>query len=664
MYDLVINRIKFKLDSIPFINVSSKGNLLFKKKSHLFKTKLKDQALVQYQDWCNKKGISDNDLISFDFQKSASIEDLYFEAGNYFSSHYIKFTLLNYFEENGFLIEENPRVFDFCIYEKIGEFNLDWEIFRRYDFTIKNKVRELVFNISSNKTLISNKPIPTESRNIRGVSSSGKISPISKFLTQPNRIVANKQLRDNLEISNIPKPVSYKEIFGLLDSFYKSHILKVIDDHLFFTSHGLNNVNSQDIREVNPQDNKMLFKNSHKDINSYTGMRDYGAYKPSPKALEIKFIFIYENRDDANKFYQYLKSGLRHFPGLERYVGIPVTLEKDFSLKYSDIKSLKVEFNEFLQTKLIHETYDNFFAMIIGPFKKNDSDEKESDLYYYIKENLLRKGISSQFVSYKSIRDESSFHFYLPNISIAILAKLGGIPWRLDNKSYKELIVGFNQVRLGEKTFIGSAVFFNNEGYLNSVNAFPQTSSTKVLVDQLREAINKYLVENNEYPKRLVIHYYKPQNYEEKEQLENLLLKELNLDIPYAIIEINDGKSHSDICFDKDNDMGMPKSGIYIRTGPDEFLIFNNTRYEKKPLRTVIEELPIKVKIQYADEREFLTSELIGQIYEFSCLYWKSLKQKSVPVTTLYAKLIADYSSHFKEKLPKSDIVKNSPWFL
>ena len=56
---------------------------------------------------------------------------------------------------------------------------------------------------------------------------------------------------------------------------------------------------------------------------------------------------------------------------------------------------------------------------------------------------LLDKGISSQFVSNSSIK-EPNFHYALPNIAIAILAKLGGIPWKLYNKRYNELVIGFN----------------------------------------------------------------------------------------------------------------------------------------------------------------------------------------------------------------------------
>ncbi|MBK7667721.1 MAG: hypothetical protein IPJ32_10500 [Sphingobacteriaceae bacterium] len=48
-------------------------------------------------------------------------------------------------------------------------------------------------------------------------------------------------------------------------------------------------------------------------------------------------------------------------------------------------------------------------------------------MYYEIKGKFLSKGIPTQFIQDKNIHS-GSFHYFLPNISIGILAKLGGIP--------------------------------------------------------------------------------------------------------------------------------------------------------------------------------------------------------------------------------------------
>ncbi|MBK7667720.1 MAG: hypothetical protein IPJ32_10495 [Sphingobacteriaceae bacterium] len=85
---------------------------------------------------------------------------------------------------------------------------------------------------------------------------------------------------------------------------------------------------------------------------------------------------------------------------------------------------------------------------------------------------------------------------------------------------------------------------------------------------------------------------------------------------------------------------------------------------KKSPLRSVAEELPIKVAIHFADTGGFSHKELISQVYEFSRLYWKGLKQRSQPATTIYAKLIAEFAAHSNGTLPDNETVHNSPWFL
>ena len=108
----------------------------------------------------------------------------------------------------------------------------------------------------------------------------------------------------------------------------------------------------------------------------------------------------------------------------------------------------------------------------------------------------------------------------------------------------------------------------------------------------------------------------------------------------------------------------MPVSGTYVKTGRKEYLFFSNTRYHEKPMRSVTEEWPIKLRIYAGDNITIDEKQLISQVYEFSRLYWKGLKQKSQPVTTIYSKLIAEYTGNFVEQIPRNKITQETPWFL
>jgi hypothetical protein len=670
MGNLILNRVGFLLTiSNPTIYVCKAETYLFHLQLANLKDKLKNNNHYQeFLEWLGAE-TADDATFYYGFAAVGDADCFQLTLGDrefkYFKPKYVRELLIRHFQQMECIVEPFPRINDICVYERIGDYNAEWSIFRRYDMLVKGHRNELSFSVGSSFTLISNSEISLAGReHTKGLDpSTHLVFSTNKITAESARIVANRDLRTELGVQEGPIKVNYGNIYSTLKEFYHQKLLTFSNENVRFDASGLKNVSSRELGRVNTSENKMLFGRGQTDINAVSGMREHGPYRASEKASSNKFIFIYQNRDDANLLYQYLKNGLKHFPGIWSYIGIPATLDVDVKLKYSNASSLHAEFDAFLTNSLPNDNYGDYFAIIIGPFTRQDADEEQSELYYHIKERLLRKGIPSQFISEKSIRS-GSFHYYLPNISIAILAKLGGIPWRLVGKSYHELVVGFNQKVLGDERFIGSAVFFSNEGELGAVTSYPQSNSESQLIGDLRNSIESYIQGQNAPPNRLVIHYYKPHSEGERQSIEDLLFDELKLSIPFAIVEVNDTKSSMDICFDPDFRMGMPESGTYVTVGKNEYLLFNNTRYQKNPVRSVAEELPVKIKIHFADTGGFSHRELIGQAYEFSRLYWKGLKQKSQPVTTIYSKLVADFAAHFDGDLPTNHLTQNTPWFL
>src|SRR5690606_15121484 len=197
--------------------------------------------------------------------------------------------------------------------------------------------KEIAFNVGSEKTLISN-----ETKQFHSTDKIRIIDTKDNFIKQLAgkegvnncRIIANKLKRDQLGISNEPRKLNYKNLYNQLISFYNNHLLSIDKENFKIEAGGLKNVGQTDLNKVNINENLMLFGKEKTDINAVTGMRDYGIYKPSPKATDVKFIFVYENSRDANQLYLYLKNGLKHYPGLWSYVGIPIRLS-DIKLQYN-----------------------------------------------------------------------------------------------------------------------------------------------------------------------------------------------------------------------------------------------------------------------------------------------------------------------------------------
>lgn len=59
-----------------------------------------------------------------------------------------------------------------------------------------------------------------------------------------------------------------------------------------------------------------------------------------------------------------------------------------------------------------------------------------------------------------------------------------------------------------------------------------------------------------------------------------------------------------------------------------------------------------------------IINELIDQVYQFSRIYWKSVKQQNLPVTIKYPEMVAQIAPHFNGGDIPSNIGNDNLWFL
>lgn len=75
---------------------------------------------------------------------------------------------------------------------------------------------------------------------------------------------------------------------------------------------------------------------------------------------------------------------------------------------------------------------------------------------------------------------------------------------------------------------------------------------------------------------------------------------------------------------------------------------------------------PIKIKMSSLDEDAFedveVTEELLTQVYQFSRMYWKSLRLQNVPITIKYPEMIVQIAPSFNNGI--SEYAKDKLWFL
>ncbi len=70
-----------------------------------------------------------------------------------------------------------------------------------------------------------------------------------------------------------------------------------------------------------------------------------------------------------------------------------------------------------------------YMAIYLSPYDKYENSQAKHRIYFQIKEILLQRNIASQVVNSQKIKDpKTNINYWLPNIAMAAIAKLGGIP--------------------------------------------------------------------------------------------------------------------------------------------------------------------------------------------------------------------------------------------
>lgn len=429
--------------------------------------------------------------------------------------------------------------------------------------------------------------------------------------------------------------------------------------------------------------NVLLFGNGNSGFEQYKGIDNNGPYRASTKN-NVKFFFIYKQDDVSvcDYLYRLFREGLGKFidrntgeitykfKPLSLYIKQQFNTETNGSIEFSSLETAVLEIKTKLNQKELKNDF-NYVAIYISPVRKDDVNSPHHEIYFAVKEMLLEKQITSQVI-YKDNPGINSFRFHLPNIAIALLSKIGGIPWQLKpSRSKNDLIIGvgaFKSEKVG-KRYVGSAFCFNQDGIFQNFDCY-RDNDLEHLISDIRKAIGIYLVQNQDQkPKRLIIHYYKTIGKKESKPITDMLYT-LGFNIPVYIVTINKTESSDIVAFDSDSADLMPLSGTYVKVGYNQFLLYNNAKYPNSQRYDIL--FPVKVKISKVvtngskEENQATLSEvkeMLNQVYQFSRMYWKSVKQQNLPITIKYPEMVAEIVPHFSDaELPTFG--KTNLWFL
>lgn len=467
----------------------------------------------------------------------------------------------------------------------------------------------------------------------------------------------------------------YPRYFKPINSFYE----KYLDNEKFrnilpIDGNGYISDYTATVKRLSDVSNKLQF-GKDVGVEPKTDLKKHGPCSPVPKPNNVTYFFIYHKDSQAEYelLKKYFQEGYKTHPNLQDFIHQPFFIDASLNIVFNDIQNVIKDVYNVLKER-IKEPNTKYFAIYISPIPKYEKNTVLKGIYYRMKEMFLYSGYYSQVVYKQNIikkdgKPNEWFHLFLPNIEAAILAKLGGIPWRLVRDPDDELIIGvgaFNSVTTKSK-YVGSAFCFNNLGEFKNFTCFGK-DDTISLAGSIREAVKSFHA-NHPQAKRIILHFYKVISKREIKPILDTLYNGLSLSIPIIIVTINKTASKELLAFDTLDKINlMPYSGTYIRMAERQYLLFNNTRYT--PTSNVNDKeyhFPVKLKFTSTHlellEDEALIDLLIDQVYQFSRMYWKSVSQQNIPVTISYPEMVAQMFPYFKQPhIP--DFGKSNLWFL
>lgn len=460
---------------------------------------------------------------------------------------------------------------------------------------------------------------------------------------------------------DLKKHGTYLRMIQLFKDRYLYH--KNLQEYFSFSEEWLC-LPKEKVQRLDTTEPTYVFANRETGTDIRTGLLQYGPYHPVTKK-QVRIFFIYHNSDKEvkEKIKEYLNG--EHGKGLTDYIKTPVFFDESLDFAFQDKTNPVQEIQNHISGVTLNPD-SGYLGLYISPYDKTVSLTAQHRIYYLVKETLLQRNIAPQTLDAVRVGQAGTdFRFWIPNLATAAIGKLGGIPWGLNGNESRDLVVGFGLYATQKYNLrvVGSSVCFTAEGVLRDYDFFPEDEHYRTAA-ALEKALLRYAGSENELH-RLVIHYYKKMGKKAFRPIQEMLDR-LQPGMPIVVVRINSSPSEFTLIKDSSTATGLPLNGSYFHTGENQYVLYINGQ-EKEGDDPKNWPMPVQLELKSSDPEllsdEKTVRELMQQVYRFSHLYWRSLRQPPVPVTISYPKMVAGNAIWFQRQTLPGDVT-DVPWFL
>ncbi len=580
-------------------------------------------------------------------------------------------------------------------------------VIRKYFIKGQKRLVGRIANLSNGSVILSEKTIEEDNINEEEVYLEGSIESFKRCLD----ILIGKHYRNFQELrfveeGNILTGPGYQESISKMKDFFDNQVgvVKLTDDLSFEISNQVEFLNDQNFTSyIQLNSSNYCFNPAMTKTSQYAwkGLEQYGPYdkdsfpKKTPKILVIspdtasgivgQAIKMLKDGIQAQGCNSFNKGFSSTFNLVNpQFITLTIPILKDRSLAPSQ------NYRSSIEDHLARcSDYDIALIIILDEHKAMPDDINP---YLISKAILLSNGIPAQEVRRSTLQtNQTSLQYTLQNISIALYAKMGGIPWTVSHGLTvdDEIVIGMGNAELSGSRFeanqrhIGITTVFRGDGNYLLANLskeckyeeYPQVLKTS-MISLLKEIKTRNNWQDGDTV-RIVFHCFKPLKNIEIASIVKSCIDEVgnnqNIEFAFLTITVAHPFKISDTTYSgyqkygKTKAVFVPQRGIVSQLGSHTRLLTINgpslIKRETTPLPA-----PLLIHLHPDSTYNDLTY-LSDQVLKFTCLSWRSTSPAKKPVTIYYSELIANLLARFRSISDWSPAVlntklKTSKWFL
>jgi len=330
-------------------------------------------------------------------------------------------------------------------------------------------------------------------------------------------------------------------------------------------------------------------------------------------------------------------------------------------------------------------------AIVVVTDRDGDLPDRDNP-YLHSKAMLLMAGVATQHARMSRITSSpTALQYILQNISIALYAKMKGVPWTVDHDLTiaDELVIGIGTAELSEtriqerQRYVGITTVFRGDGnYLlgqlsreSAYSEYPEVlrDSTRDIIDEIKRR-NGWQAGDTV---RIVLHAARPPRNVDFALLMRDAVQAVGKEqhVEFAFVTVS--HEHPFALFDTSQPGKQTPKGPKGAHAPDRGLIVQTAKYSRLITTTGVTlvkraGLPLPRPLQVHLHRHSTFTDLhylSEQVLKFTGLSWRSTQPAADPVTIYYSELIARHLARLRAVPDWSPALldtrlRTSKWFL